>query len=127
MEERMVQKENRRYQRIAPRNKAFALIGGAFSGTCKINDISMNGIGLESISDNVTSRLDNEVSLFIPKKGLQVTSLPCRILYHLATPTPPPELTGEALFGRFRCGIAFDKLDESHRKMLSKFIKALEV
>jgi PilZ domain len=126
MKEHMMQKEKRRYQRITPRKKAFALIDGAFSGTCKIHDISMKGIGLGSISDNVKHRLDSEVSLFIPKKGLRVTSLPCRILYQLAAPNPSPELTDEALFERFRYGIAFDKLEKSHRKILSKFIKELE-
>ena len=48
--------------------KAFASIGSGFSGICKIEDISMGGVGIECVSEIESNGSYSEVTLYLPKK-----------------------------------------------------------
>jgi PilZ domain-containing protein len=120
-----MRKKKRKYDRIAPKKKAFASIGNTFSGICKIEDISMGGVGIGCISDIAPNKFDSEVTLYLPKDDIELSALPCRIIYQKAESLPSPKAKGEALFKRFRCGIAFEELDKSQCDMLSRFFEAI--
>lgn len=118
-------KKKRKYSRIAPQKKAFASIGNTFSGICKLEDISLGGIGVGCISDIAHDSQDSEVTLYIPEDDVEVVALACKIIYQNAELLPSPKARGEALFKRFRCGIAFKNLDKAQHKLLSRFIETL--
>lgn len=118
-------KKKRKYSRISPKKKAFASVGNTFSGICKVEDISLCGIGIGCITDIAPDNQDSEVTLYLPDDDIEVSALPCKIIYQTAESLPSPKTKGEALFKKFRCGIAFEELDKSQLKTLSSFIDAL--
>ena len=86
----------------------------------------MGGVGIECVSEIESNGFNSEVTLYLPKDDIESSSLPCKIIYKMADSLPSPEAKGEALFKRFRYGIAFENLDESQRNTLAIFLDALK-
>ena len=120
-----MRKEKRKYLRITPSKKAFSSIGATFSGICKIEDISMNGIGISCVSDIAPNGFDRVVNLFLPDENIQVGGLPCKIVYQNTELLPVPSKESQAQIKRFRCGIVFEDLKKTQIKALSDFVSAL--
>jgi PilZ domain len=121
-----MRKQKRQFARITPQKKAFASLGETFSGICTLKDISIDGICISCISEIDPKSLGGQVNLYLPEEDVEVSSLPCKIIYQEAEAIPSSKLKDETNFKKFRCGIAFEGLDESQQGLISDFIQKIE-
>lgn len=124
--ENLIWKQKRQTARLTPHKKAFASLGETFSGLCMLKDISINGVSISCISEIDPKSLGNQMTLYLPEEDVEVSSLPCKIIYQKAESIPSSKPKDETNFKRFRCGVAFEGLDEFQKERLSDFIQKIE-
>ena len=114
--------EQRRYLRFSTPDNAYAALGPAFTIVGKIKGISMGGLALEYITDQVSELENIEVDIFLREEEFHISKIPCKLIYDIPLDTSAKNQIFPDGLIRKRCGVQFEKLTKICRKQLEHFI-----
>ena len=115
--------EHRKYIRFLVPDTAFAVSMPAFAKVGKIKDISIKGLAFEYFTDGTSKTEISHVNIFLRDDGLELSKIPCRIVYDVLSDRPGLGSVCEMKIKRRRCGIRFKKLPAVQRFQLEKFLE----
>ena len=115
--------EQRKYTRFSVPDNAYAALGPTFAVVGKIKGISMGGLALEYITDQVSELENIEVDVFLRGKEFHISKIPCKLIYDIPFDTSEKNQIFPNGLIRKRCGVQFEKLSKIYRKQLERFIE----
>ena len=114
--------EQRKYTRFSVPDNAYAALGPTFAMVGKIKDISMAGLALEYLTDEVSGLENSHVDVFLRGEDFHISKIPCKLIYDIPLDsTGKNQIFPDGLI-RKRCGVQFEKLKKICRKQLEQFI-----
>ena len=114
--------EHRKYTRFSVPDNAYAALGPSFKMVGKIKDISMAGLALEYLTDEVSELENFKVDVFLRGEEFHLSKIPCKLIYDIALDTlGKTQIFPDGLM-RKRCGVQFEKLTKTRRMQLEQFI-----
>ncbi|MFH2219685.1 MAG: PilZ domain-containing protein [Pseudomonadota bacterium] len=111
--------ENRNHQRFIAREGAFATLWPSFKKNGEMIDISEGGLAFCYFTNTVFKNGSKEVDIFLQDHSFYLDSLPCRIVYEIASPVNPSSTTET----KVRVGVQFKDIDPGHLSRLNYFIQ----
>ena len=114
--------EQRKYTRFSVPDNAYAALGPSFKMVGKIKDISMAGLALEYLTDEVSEFENFKVDVFLRGEEFHLSKIPCKLIYDLPLDTPEENKVLPNGLMRKRCGVLFEKLTKIRRELLEQFI-----
>jgi hypothetical protein len=114
--------EQRKYTRFSVPDNAYAALGPTFTMVGKIKDISMAGLALEYLTDEVSGLENSNVDIFLRGEEFHMSKIPCKLIYDIPLDsTGKNQIFPDGLM-RKRCGVQFEKLSKIRRMQLEQFI-----
>ncbi len=108
--------------RFSVPDNAYAALGPTFNIVGKIKGISMGGLALEYLTDEVSDLENLEVDVFVRGEEFHVSKIPCKLIYDIPLHTSAKNQIFPDGLIRKRCGVQFEKLTMICRKQLEQFI-----
>ena len=115
--------EQRKYTRFSVSDNAYAALGPTFAIVGKIKGISMGGLALEYITDQVSELENIEVDVFLRGEEFHMSKIPCKLIYDIPLDTSAKNGIFSNGLIRKRCGVQFENLSKIYRKQLKRFIE----
>ena len=115
--------EQRKYTRFSVSDNAYAALGPTFAIVGKIKGISMGGLALEYITDQVSEVENIEVDVFLRGEEFHMSKIPCKMIYDIPLDTSAKNQTFPNGPIRKRCGVQFEKLSKIRHEQLERFIE----
>jgi hypothetical protein len=115
--------EQRKYTRFSVQDNAYAALGPTFAIVGKIKGISMGGLALEYITDQVSELENIEVDIFLREEEFHMSKIPCKLIYNIPLDTSAKNGIFRNGLIRKRCGVQFENLSKIYRKQLERFIE----
>ncbi len=114
--------EHRKYTRFSVPDNAYAALGPTFTRVGKIKNISMAGLALQYLTDEVAELENLEVDVFVRGEEFHVSKIPCKLIYDIPLDTSAKNQIFTNGLMRKRCGVLFEKLTKIRRELLEQFI-----
>ncbi len=114
--------EHRKYTRFSVPDNAYAALGPTFTMVGKIKNISMAGLALEYLTDEVSELENFKVDVFLRGEEFHMSKIPCKLIYDIPLPTSGKNQIFPNDLIRKRCGEQFEKLTKICRMQLEQFI-----
>lgn len=115
--------EHRKYTRFSVPDNSYAALGPSFRMVGKIKDISMAGLALEYLTDEVSKLENSNVDIFLRGEEFHLSKIPCKLIYDIPLDTSAKNQFFPNGLIRKRCGVQFENLSKIYRKQLERFIE----
>ncbi len=114
--------EHRKYTRFSAPDNAYAALGPSFRMVGKIKDISLAGLALEYLSDEISELENLQVDVFLRGEEFHLSKIPRKLIYDIPLDTPEANPGFPNGLMRKLCGVQFEKLTQIRRELLEAFI-----
>lgn len=113
----------RKYERVVPRENAFAALGRRYTKIGRIKDISMGGLAFEYISAQDTDGDTSRIDIFIIGDVFHLPDIPCEVVYDVPHPLPLKNLESIKRSPTRRCGVQFGEMTKYYLTQLKQFLE----
>ena len=115
--------EQRKHDRLTPKENAFAALGHKYTIVGKIKNISMGGLAFEYIAGEEINKDASELDIFLVGTEFHLYRAPCKIIYNIDAHVPQINNHLVKMYTTKRCGVQFGRLTKESKELLNLFLK----